>query len=124
MNLQEFKDQLITEGIASVEKNETRPERIRGGLIGFEICRQLSSIWDFQEELERRHKEESSLIKQQVPLIEYWEYRTATAQVEYVYERMLVVWSKLGLYEGPLSARAVLRTADIVGVEREINHDR
>ena len=138
-SIEEFKERLIVDGIASVEKNETRPERIRGGLAGFELCRNLNSMWDFQEELERRHKHETDMISlrslsqerraemaaegidvpqgsQSGTVGEYWEYRYATAQIEYVYERLLVVWSQLGLYSGSLSARAVLRTAEIIGV--------
>lgn len=116
MNIQEFKERLITDGIASVNKNETRPERIRGGIAGFELCRELNTLEDFQYTLDRRHEHEVDLHRPGTSKEEYWEYRVATAQVEYVYERLLVVWSQMGLYSGPLSARAVVRTAEIVGV--------
>jgi hypothetical protein len=120
---EEFKNRLITEGIASVNEHEKRDYRKRGCLAGFELCRSLNSIWDFEEELKRRHEHERELVSHRTfnggdnSVQEYWEYRCATVQVEYVYERMLVVWSQMGLYSGPLSARAVIRTAEIVGVE-------
>ena len=117
MNFDEYKERLIVEGLASVHKHEKRPERIRGGVMGFELCRTLNSVWDFQDELERRHRHEVDLISLRslseerraelagadVPVSQgpsrgtiedYWEYRIATAQVEYVYERMLVVWAQ------------------------------
>jgi hypothetical protein len=109
------KEQLISEGIASVHTNEKRYERVRGCLAGFELCRTLNSIWDFQEELERRNKREKEWLQtHEVSHDEYWEHRCATVQVEYVFERMLVVWSQLGLYSGPLSARAALRAAELI----------
>lgn len=61
MNIQEFKEQLIVEGLASVEKNETRPERIRGGKDGFEICRELETMKDFRHTLDQRHDHELDL---------------------------------------------------------------
>jgi hypothetical protein len=117
MNIQEFKEQLVVEGLASVEKNETRPERIRGGKDGFEICRELETMKDFWHTLDQRYDHELDLQRPGTTPAEYWEYRYATVQIEYVYERMLVVWSQIGMYDGPLSARAVLRTAEIVGVK-------
>lgn len=142
MTIEEFKERLISDGIASVKKHEKRPERVRGGVAGFEACRTLESAWDFEDELERRRKREMDMVSLQTlsaakrremssegipvpqggkaPTIEeYWEYRCATTQIEYVYERMLVMWSQMGLYSGPLSARAVMRATDIVGVKEE-----
>ncbi len=117
MTIEEFKEQLITEGIASVEKHETRPERIRGGLDGFKICRELHTMNDFQHTLDQRLAHEKDLIRYHTPASDYWEYRCATVQIEYVYERMLVVWANAGFYDGPLSARAVIRTAELVGTK-------
>ena len=125
MTIDTYKERLITDGLTSVKKNEKRQERIKGGVAGFELCRKLNSMADFEEELERRRKEELRLMNEyygmkcerKEVLDEYWEYRYATVQIEYVFERMLVMWSQMGLYSGPLSARAVLRAADIVGVK-------
>lgn len=119
ITVDEFKDRLIADGIESIKKNETRPERIKGGLAGFELCSNLNSMADFNETLESRHKHEFDWKRQYYErkhgeIADYWEYRYATVQVEYVFERMLVVWTQLGLYSGPISARAVLRTADIL----------
>jgi hypothetical protein len=115
VNIDEFKERLIIEGIASIEAHEVRPERRKGGEAGFKLCRSLNTMADFQEALDSRHKEEMRLrTAEKRDREQYWEYRYATVQVEYVYERMLVAWSQMGLYSGPLSARAVLRTAEIV----------
>jgi hypothetical protein len=120
MSLEAFKEELISDGIASAQKNETRPERLRGCLIGFELCLTLHSIWDFQDELARRLEKESRWIEtHEVSRDEYWEHRCATLQVEYVFERMLVAWSELGLYSGPLKARAALRAAQVIKRQQE-----
>jgi len=116
VTIDEFKERLIVEGVASVEKNETRPERLMGGKAGFELCRSLNTMADFKECLVARHAHEHKL-RMAEARDGFWEYRYATIQVEYVYERMLVAWSRMGLYSGPLSARAVLRAADIIGVK-------
>lgn len=117
MNIEEFKEKLITDGIVSIKNNETRPERIRGGIDGFEICRELTTMRDFQHTLDQRRAHEKDLQRPGTSHTEYWEYRIATVQIEYVYERLLVVWSQMGLYDGPLSARAVIRTAELVGTK-------
>src|SRR5574337_393442 len=127
MNVEEFKERVIADGIASVKQHEKRPERLRGGIAGFELCRNLNSMWDFQEEMSKRHQHKRDMVSlmtfspeklkelrgegmyglpadMPVPTSEeYWEYRCATVQVEFVFERMLVAWSQMGLYEGPVS---------------------
>jgi hypothetical protein len=140
LTVDEFKERLIVNGIASVLKNEKRPERRKGGVAGFELCRTLNSMADFEECLNARHKTERDMVSMQTfgakerkamnkdgmtlpqgecttTIDDYWEYRYATLQVEHVFERMKVVWGQMGLYSGALSARAVLQTADILGVK-------
>ena len=113
MNIEEFKERLIKDGIESV-KTEKIPQRVTGGIKGFELCRSLNSKWDFEEELNRRNAEEISMVNDHTNMLTYWEYRYATIQVQFVYETMLVVWAHIGLYSGPVSSRAILRYQSIL----------
>ena len=51
MTLDEYKERLIADGIASVKKHETRQERIDGGIDGFALCYALNSPADFEKTL-------------------------------------------------------------------------
>lgn len=103
----ELRDRLIEDGIRSVERHETRPWR-RGGVAGFEICRGLETPEEFVEMLELLHRR--GLIMRLGPVEEYWEYRSATAQVEFVFERLDVAWGV-----GPVfSARAILHVGRLL----------
>lgn len=116
MTLAEFKNRVIEDGIASVKRREKRLELLKGGLAGFELCRSLETPIAFQDVLAERHKEEARK-RREYEKDDYWEYRYATIQVEFVYGLMKVGWSQSGLYQFPsLSARAVLRYAEVVGV--------
>ena len=119
LTIDRFKDRLIADGITSVNKNEKRSYRKKGGLAGFDICKSLNSYADFTECLEQRRENEHALIAARTKEDVYWEYRMATLQVEHVFERMKVAWAQFGLYSGPLSSRAVMQTAEIVGVADE-----
>jgi hypothetical protein len=110
MTIRELRDKLIEEGIASIRKHEKRPERIQGGITGFELCRSLETPKQFQTLLDQRHRMEQHMRDEGVSSKIYWEYRYATAQVEYVWERLKVAW---GI--GPAhSARAVLHVGAIL----------
>ncbi len=103
MTLVELRDRLIEDGIASVRKHETRLPRLRGGVAGFEACRKLLLPVDFESALAERHRTEVRIARA-VSADEYWEYRYATVQIEYVYGVMKVA------YGFPiLSASAILR---------------
>ena len=113
MMVLELRDKIIEDGIVSVNKNETRPERRRGGIHGFELCRELNVPTDYEKALRERYKEESRLAKlhstdetntKEVALSKYDEYHYATAQIEFVWDRMKVAWA-LG---GPYSTKAAI----------------
>lgn len=116
MHIDEFKRQVIARGIESAKKYEKRPDHLAGALEGFELCRVLNSPADFEEKLQELHEKEAAM-RLWNRKEGYWRQRYISLQVEFVYERMKVAWSQLGLYSGPFSARAVLGSADILGVE-------
>jgi len=111
MTIAEFKDKLIEDGVKSVLKREAREARRRGGVAGFELCRMLETPGDFDKLLTERHAEETELQRQHIDAEEYWEYRMATIQIEFVWERMKVAWR----LPGPWSASAAIHYHDIVG---------
>ncbi len=103
MTVLELRDRLIEDGLASVNEHETKPERIRGGIAGFEICRRLQSPGDFTMLLQERHAHEIDMLDDTEPEA-YWEYRYATLQIEYVWERLKAAWG-IG---NTFSTRAIL----------------
>jgi hypothetical protein len=106
----ELRDRIILEGIESAKKNETRPERIRGALAGFELCKTLETPEAFESLLLERLEVEHDLITRRVPLEDYWEHRVATAQVEFVWDRLRVAWNLGDVF----SARAAIHVHEIV----------
>lgn len=95
----DLRNRIIEEGIASVKKHEKRPERLRGGIIGFNLCRELDTPQDFERILQERHKVEHDMARTRnteggdEDLSAYWEHRYATVQIEFVWERLKVAWS-------------------------------
>lgn len=105
---------VVRDGIASVHATEKRPERIRGGVAGFEMCRTLQDLAAFEALLAERHLRENAMRSTMcVSRAEYWEYRYATIQIEFVAEILKVhehyKAHSLGLDHPPLSARAMQR---------------
>lgn len=125
MTIQEFRDEVIRRGIASVEQHETREHRRRGCLVGFALARRLDAEnpneWDVA--LTERRARENELCggdQSQAAVENYWEYHCATAQVEHVYERLKVAWDVNGVRPAPtVSARAAMQYAEIVGIKPE-----
>ena len=66
MTALELRDSIIADAIESVNKHETRPERIRGCLTGLELCRTLETPDQYLALLEERHDEEMQLRKLRV----------------------------------------------------------
>lgn len=113
----ELRDRLIKDGIKSVREHEKRPERIRGGVAGFELCRTLATTEDFTKTLDERRRKEHQMYRDRIDAETYWEYRYATIQIEFVFERLKVGWGMT-----PLSARAVMHYAKLVGLKGEIQN--
>jgi hypothetical protein len=128
MTIIEFRDRVIREAEESVNKMEYRPFRKRGCLEGLRIAKSIEPLMDcFQQEIMMRHEIENamrtedkrgfSLAEREKHIEQFWEFRCATAQLEFVLESLKVGYHSIGLYDGPLSANAVIRYAAIVGVK-------
>jgi hypothetical protein len=117
MTVQDYRDAVIAEAVVSVHKHETREFRKQGCLDGLEICRTLLTLEDYQKEIKARNDIEDALVscEEKPSLEDYWKFRCATAQLEYVYERMKVAYAVPGM---PLSAMAIMQYAKIVGVKK------
>lgn len=108
---------MIEDLLRSVDRFETRPHRRRGCLRGAHICQSLMQPAEFDREIEARHQMELELKRgckmEQVTLEEYWEFRTATAQLEFVVERMRVATGDIS--STPWSVAAVAQYCQITG---------
>jgi hypothetical protein len=122
MKVLELRDKIITNGIASLKTHEKRPERLKGGIAGFELCLQLKTPDQYEETLRERYRTERAMINkcsfhgeaktddQETELIPYREYRAGTVQVEFVWERLKIAW-KIG---DTFSARAAIHVNDLL----------
>lgn len=122
MNITELRDALIEKGIKSAKSKETGA-KLEGALKGFELCRTLDSMEDFERVLQEREIEEDNLriavhkdSEGKEAIDNYWSYRYGTLQVEFVYETLKVGFP--GRYK-TISARAGMRYAGIVGVKKD-----
>lgn len=109
MELKDVIRKLCDDAVKSVERWEKKEHRRKGCLEGIELCRTLQAPADFERVLAERHAKEAASSLRDGPIEEYWRYRCATSQVEYVYE---VVKVAVGGY-ATVSARAVLRYHEI-----------
>ena len=113
MNITELKSKIIEEGIKSVLAEKQESHRI-GGKKGFERCRELETMEDFEQELIGRHFEEFTAADKyhagEITIDKYWEYRYATVQIEYCYEIL-----KVAFRYPVISCNAALRYSELVG---------
>lgn len=119
MDVNELKNKIIKEGIEGCKKDFNGVER-DASIQGFEMCRNLKTMKDFEREIERRRKKEIEMVYEnlkgemyeKISDEEYWKHRYATIQIEYTYEILKVA------YGYPIiSARAGLRYADLLRTE-------
>lgn len=121
MTIEEFRDEVIKRGIASVNQYETDASIIEAALEGFEICKTIElnpETWmakiTVRQRYERHLRDFSGSPQQhhQHTIDQYWRNRYITLQIEHVFERLKVAWAM-----EPLSARAMIDYANIVGVK-------
>jgi hypothetical protein len=122
MKVLELRDKIITNGIASLKTHEKRPAHLKGGIAGFELCRTLNTPEEFEETLRERYRTERAMItkctfqgeaktgNEEAELTPYWEFRAGTAQVEFVWERLKIVW---GIGQ-TFSAKAAIHVNDLL----------
>lgn len=114
LTLEQLREIVITEGIASV-KREFESYKLEGSIKGFEACRNLTTPAKFVAEILRSSGEEQVIVGRDLdndsePDLEaYWTQRYETIQIEYVYNVLRVGW---GL--SPISARAGIRYHEIL----------
>jgi hypothetical protein len=105
-------EKLAIEGEESVRRFETGP-RLRGGLEGFRLARNLTSIDEFDRMISERHQHERALKQRQVDSNTYWEYRYATVQLEYCRDILIAHEVIRGERHGPVSCRATIKYTEI-----------
>jgi hypothetical protein len=112
MNIEIVKERAIQNGIASVRKHLVG-HKLEGALEGLKICQELKTEDDFKRTIELRRQQETQLAGERradpTKVKEYWAYRYATLQIEYIYEILKVGW------DSPiLSSKATLQYNKIV----------
>ena len=113
MSHEELIQRLCDEGEEAIRQNYPDPtdHRRRGGLLGFKIVRSIKDPAEFPATLEHRAAVEADLKAGDQE--QYWAYRWATLQVEFVWEIL-----QLGVKGRPEAAEADLRHAGLLGDER------
>ena len=111
MTSNDLRDRLITEGEASAKKH-LKEEELEGALEGFALARTLQTIEEFKAKLDEM-EEETVLARNDAK--KYWKLRYRALQLEYIMEVLKV--GQRHLYPS-LSARAMARYAEIVGVSQ------
>ena len=106
MTFEQLRDRIAEKGIESVRKLETNPQKIEGYIEGFNLLRGIKTFQELDAWVEGRHSVERWMrVKNHA---DYWRYHYATVQLEYALEIF-----KVGLQKFPLSARAILKYAEI-----------
>ncbi len=108
--IEKIKAEIIRRGIESVKVNETRPERIEGALKGFEIAGELKTPEEFEETLARRERMSDHQRRERVDPDAYWAYVMATAQVDWVFKHLCILWQRGGSF----SSSALMNLEQII----------
>ena len=113
--IEKLRVEIVEGGIKALQggySGITQPEKLKGALQGFEICQKLKTRVQFEAMINFRRQHEEAL-RMQLPSSDpeakdYWEFRYATLQIEFVYDQMMTVWPHKG--EGPvmISAQAAM----------------
>lgn len=121
MTFEEFKTRVIEDGLAEVREVYAGDDTKREGAVeGFEIARRVETREGFEATLQERSLREHELRcayydqprdERDDDLSDYWRYRWATLQVEWVYRTLLVAfWAQPG---DMLSGRAIQKAAEV-----------
>lgn len=116
MTIEEFKDIVCDDGIAEVRETYAEDDVKREGAIeGFEIAREVHTREEFELILQERERHEAGLRRAEMlgegSLDDYWYYRWATMQVEWVYQVMMAAsWARP---DDQVSARAALKAEEV-----------
>jgi hypothetical protein len=88
----QIRNQIIEAARSTLVKFELYETPLEGGKEGLTIAERLSTYEEFQEELQARYEREKQLYRSPPRDRAYWRHRSATIQIEFVYERMKVLW--------------------------------
>lgn len=86
------RDQIIEAARATLLKHEPSGIPLEGGIEGLAIAGRLSTPEEFKQELQARYEREKQLYRSPPRNQAYWRHRSATIQIEFVYDRMRVLW--------------------------------
>ncbi len=98
---------VIEQGIEGVKSDDTfhgATHKREGSIAGFQLCRQLNTLQEFEEKINKRQIEEANWRREGPRPEDYWFFRCATTQIEFCYEVMKVFVGRSTHY----SARATV----------------
>jgi hypothetical protein len=117
MDFETLRDEIVHDGLASVEKWETDPNKKRGCIIGFRLLKRCANYAAVIELWAERTRKDSEFVMHQPHTPEniqkYWKMRCATAQLEWA-KNILEVdhgFPVISALAGYAYARMVLRRA-------------
>lgn len=93
LNWPEIQEIFIRHAQKSIDENEEDPYKRAGFRAGLMLARTFESREDYESCLHDRHQKEAKLATQRAgrgkekEIRDYWRYRCATAQVEFMFER-------------------------------------
>jgi len=127
MDYESFLEKIINDGIAAAKEDYDDPRdklRLEGSIEGFEACRgktpeEIRKVFE-KATLDTFHAMES-VHNGEISHDEYWKIRCREAEVEWVancVSAILVNSGKPALFVHLPTARAVLKTAEVVGVKK------
>lgn len=109
-----YRDWVVARMRAEIERVDYAPHRREGCLEGADLCATVTSLDQLERMLRERRLEERRLIEEfrvigQGEAIDYWRYRSATIQLEFLHDHMRLVWlPKVEM----ASARAILNLGE------------
>jgi hypothetical protein len=113
----ELRDKIVERGMQSMKDEMRKPIR-EGGIVGFEISKTLKTREEYEEKIKELREKTFKLFMAtpfptQKQTDEYWYYKSILLQVEFVYERLSVLWGNVP----SLSAHAVIDINELMKEE-------
>ena len=122
----QFKEHLIERGLKSVRKNIKDEEKRIGATEGFELCKRIDSMSQFQETIRNLREEATKLAfeiigdKDGELIKRYWRLVYKAEQVDYVFQRLVCFDILFGLanrWKIPINyyrAKAMIDTIEVL----------
>jgi hypothetical protein len=118
MNLLEFLNKIIDDGIEAAKKDyKDKPHKLEGAVAGFEVCRGKTSV-ELLELLRGANVAITTAAVDHIPLTEYWTKRCYAAEIEWVCNCLSAALLNQGQEPLiPVTTRGFMKAAQVLGVQ-------